>query len=364
MLVVVLLSLMSARLSRPATATTLQVHQDAVTALAFSPDGNWLLSGGGDSSSLKGAGDTSLRLWNAHTGQLVKQSDRLPVRPRRLVFLNDSRRAVALASAHEETGTMVVWDTLHGTLGPIEFSEPFSMHFDAAVMPSAEPASSLIAAGRNGLTRVRVEGVAAHQLPAKTSFGTLPIRALAVCHTSSGSQTFVAVDAQLQTSEVVALDSDTGRELARLNCGPGVITALAVSNDGRRLVTRTTETVSHPHLERSAQPTDPQAAFDFVRVWDWSNQTEQFRFGPYAPGSRALAINSDGQRALTIAEPSIGPRSELPQEAVWLDLTTGQELCRFRTHSNTLTAVALSPSATRAALADADGYVVFCDLPK
>lgn len=361
MLVVGFLSLMNARLPRPAAATTLQIHQDAVSALAFSPDGNWLLSGGGDSSSLKAAGDTSLRLWNARTGQLVKQSDRLPVRPRQLVFLNDSRRAVALGSAREETGTLVVWDTRNGTLGPIEFSEPFSMHFDAALISSAEPASSLIAAGRNGLTRVRVEGVTAHPLPAQTSFGMLPIRALAVCHTSSGSQTFVAVDAQLQTSEVVAMDSDTGRELARLNCGPGVITALAVSNDGRRLVTRTTETVPHPNRE---QPTDSAAAFDFVRVWDWSKQTEQFRFGPYAPGSRALAMTADGQRALTIAEPSIGPRSELPQVAVWLDLTSGQEICRFRTDSKTLTAVAISPSATRAALADADGHVVFCDLPK
>jgi hypothetical protein len=166
------------------------------------------------------------------------------------------------------------------------------------------------------------------------------------------------------TSVVVSLDTETGRELARLRCGPGVITALAVSHDGRWLVTRTTETLPNPNIERTQQPTDSQAAFDFVRVWDWLKQTEQFRFGPYAPGSRALAMTADGQRALTIAEPSIGPRSEQPQEAVWLDLATGQELCRFRTNSKTLTAVALSPSATRAALADADGQVVFCDLPK
>ncbi|MFM9960817.1 MAG: WD40 repeat domain-containing serine/threonine protein kinase [Planctomycetaceae bacterium] len=363
MLVVVFLSLMNARSPRQAAATTLQVHQDAVSALAFSPDGNWLLSGGGDSSSLKSAGDTSLRLWNARTGQLVTQSDRLPVRPRQLLFLNDSRRAVVLASAREETGTMVVWDTHNGVLGPIDFSEPFAMHFDAALVRSASRDPSLIAAGRNGLTRVSVEGVAAHPLPVKTSLGATPIRAFAVCHTSSGPQTFVALEASLEMSEVVSLESDTGRELVRLRSGPGVITALAVSNDGRWLVTRTTEKVPHPNAGRSNPITEPQAAFDFVRVWDWSKQAEQFRFGPYAPGLRALAMTSDGHRALTIAEPSIGPRSEQPQEAVWLDLTTGQEICRFRTNSKTLTAVALSPSATRAALADADGQVVFCDLP-
>ena len=364
MFVVVFLSLMNARSPRQAAATTLQVHQDAVSALAFSPDGDWLLSGGGDSSSLKTAGDTSLRLWNAHTGQLVKQSNRLPVRPRQLLFLNDSRRAVVLASAREETGTIVVWDTRNGMLGPIEFSEPFAMHFDAALMPSANRDPLLIAAGRNGLTHVSVEGIAARPSSTKATLGALPIRALAVSHTPSGTQTFVAVDASMETSEIVSLETDTGRELARLHCGPGIITALAASNDSRWLVTRTTETMPHPNAEQSNPTTEPRAAFDFVRVWDWTKQTEQFRFGPYAPGLRALAITTDARRALTIAEPSIGPRSEQPQEAVWLDLTTGQEICRFRTNSKTLTAVALSPSATRAALANADGQVVFCDLPK
>ncbi len=360
MLVVLFLSMMNARFPRHADATTLQVHQNAVSALAFSPDDNWLISGGGDSSSLKAAGDTSLRLWNARTGQLVKQSDRLPVRPRQLVFLNDSRRAVVLASAREDAGTMVVWDTRNGVLGPIDFSEPFAMHFDAALETSAKGDPSLIAVGRNGLTRVSVEGVVARPTTAQTSLGSLPIRAFAICHTDSGPQTLVAVDASLESSEIVSLETDTGRELARLRCGPGVITALAVSNDGRWLVTRTTETMPRPNADPTAEP---KTAFDFVRVWDWSKQTEQFRFGPYAPGSRALAVSSDGRRALTIAEPSIGPRSEQPQEAVWLDLTTGQEICRFRTNSKTLTAVALSPSGARAALSDADGQVVFCDLP-
>jgi hypothetical protein len=106
-----------------------------------------------------------------------------------------------------------------------------------------------------------------------------------------------------------------------------------------------------------------QSAFDFVRVYDWPRQTERFRFGPYAPGSRALVISANGRRALTIAEPSIGPRSETPQDAVCLDLVTGQEICRIRTGSSQLTAIALSPDGIRAALSDADGQVVFCDLP-
>ena len=201
----------------------------------------------------------------------------------------------------------------------------------------------------------------------KTTLGSAAIRAFAVCPLPSGPQVFVAVDGDSETSVIVSLDLESGRELTRMTCGPGVITALAASNDGRWLVTRTTETVSRLNAEPTDQlpaDSDRQSAFDVVRVWDWSRQTERFRFGPYTPGSRALAVSADARRALTIAEPSIGPRTELPQDAVWLDLTTGQEICRLHTGSKTLTAVALSPTATRAALADADGRVVFCDLPK
>ncbi len=365
-MLVVLLAIATSRFQQPAGATTLQVHHDAVSALAFSPDGNWLLSGGGASSSLKAAGDTSLRLWNAHTGQLVNQSERLPVRPRQLVFLGDSRRAVVLASAREDTGTLSVWDSSRGTLGPTDFSEPFAMHFDMALLATTDRNHSVLVAGRNGLTRVAVQGIVARTSAVKSIFGLAPIRALAVCQTASGPQTFVAVD-DAEASLVVAFDLASGRELARLPYRFGMITALAVSNDGRRLVTRATESLVRPNADppnQAIMPTESKTAFDFVRVWDWPNPNEGFRFGPYAPGLRALAVSPDGRRALTIAEPSIGPRSELPQDAVWLDLTTGQEICRVRTSSNCLTAVALSSTGTRAALADTEGQVVFCDLPK
>ena len=177
----------------------------------------------------------------------------------------------------------------------------------------------------------------------------------------------MATGVALGSSLVVSFDLASGRELARRPYRSGVITALAVSTDGRWLVTRATETLSRLNADppdQAVAPSESKTAFDFVRVWDWPNQAEGFRFGPYAPGSRALAVSPDGRRALTIAEPSIGPRSESPQDAVWLDLATGQEICRVRTSSRCLTAVALSPTGTRAALADAEGQVVFCDLPQ
>ena len=177
----------------------------------------------------------------------MKQSERLPVRPRQLVFLGDSRRVVVLASAREDTSTLLVWDSNRGTLGPTDFSEPFAMHFDAALLTTTDRDHSVLVAGRNGLTRVAVEGVVARTSAAKPTFGSAPIRAIAVCQTASGPQTFVAVDDDAQSSLIVSFDLGTGRELARLPYRSGVITALAVSNDGRWLVTRATDMLSRPN---------------------------------------------------------------------------------------------------------------------
>lgn len=378
--IVALLAIAVARFQPNAVATPLQVHQDAVTALAFSPDGNWLLSGGGASSSLKTAGDTSLRLWNAHTGQLVKQSARLPVRPRQVVFLNDSRRVLAIASAREDAGALIVWDSHRGTLGPIEFSEPFSMHFDAAPLWSPEGDQGVLVVGRGGVQRVDIVGAVARTSQVHSPADGATVRAIAVSQTTTGRQSFIAIDGPDNRTSVVSFDATSGGELARLNCGSGVITSLAISHNAQILVTRMTEilqrrkqssdqhaSIREPQSDDSGTKATP-TAFDFVRVYDWppksADATERLRFGPYTPGSRAMAISSDGYRALTIAEPSIGPRSHLPQDAVCLDLTTGQEICRLQVSSEPLTAVALAPSGTRAALADASGNVVFCDLPK
>ena len=46
------------------------------------------------SSSLKESGDTALRQWHASTGRLLKQSERLPLGPEKLVILDDALSAV------------------------------------------------------------------------------------------------------------------------------------------------------------------------------------------------------------------------------------------------------------------------------
>ena len=55
------------------TLRSLRGHKDEVKAVAFSPDGERVLSGGGDTKSKKG--DTALKLWNASTGELLPHFD-------------------------------------------------------------------------------------------------------------------------------------------------------------------------------------------------------------------------------------------------------------------------------------------------
>ena len=328
----------------------LVVHADAVRSLVFSPDGTKLVSGGGRTSSLQNAGDTSLRLWDAETGNLLAVSDRLPSRPDRLVFLDDGRRVVALSSSREGVGTTIVWDTQTGQLGREEFHEPFAFHFDAI----QHTGGTILASGNRGLTYLAVTGLK----PAVTSqdelLFTSPPRAIA--HSPRARTPLIFVGIQSSKEHFVAgLDAGSHREQFRLPC-PGPVLAVVASPDGQAVVARVLVEVPREEGQKSS-------AFDFVLAWQLPTR-EPRSFGPFTPGSRALSMTPNGGRVLTIAEPSIGPRSDAMQEAVLLDVESGQEVCRFTSKSTQLTTVAIAPEGNLAAIADIEGRVTICRLPR
>lgn len=333
-----------------ADANRLIVHGDAVRSLVFSPDGTKVVSGGGRTSSLQDAGDTSLRLWDAETGKLLAVSDRLPSRPDRLVFLDDVRRVVALSSSREGVGTTIVWDTQTGRLGREEFHEPFAFHFDAI----QQTGGTILASGNRGLTQLVVTGLKPSVTSPSALVFTSPARAIA--HSPLAQTPLLFVGTQSGEDHFVAgLDARSHREQFRLH-SPGPILAVVASPDGRTVVARVL-------VEVPREDGKVKSAFDFVLAWKLPSR-EPRSFGPFAPGSRGLAMTPEGQRVLTIAEPSIGPRSDAMQEAVLLDVETGSEVCRFTSKSTQLTTVAIAPKGDLAAIADVEGRVTICRLPR
>lgn len=331
-------------------SVSLTPHADPVWSLAFSADGKVVVSGGGRSSSLKDAGDTSLRLWDAATGRMLRQSERLPIGPERLVVTGDAQRVVALGAAREDTSTIVVWDLESGRQEAPTFDDPFAFHFDAARLNP----HTLIAAGNRGLVELSLSQNADQSIRKRILRSwPCPIRAICVSG-EPGDPVVFASSEPAEEPVVVQFSGRSLRERSRMHGFGGPVIALEATPDGRTLVTRSTETK------------DSASIGDWVQAWDVPSRKLLWTRGPFAPASRALGLSRDGQRLITIAESvtlggdTVDPS---PQSAAVLEVATGREVCRVQTGNSHLHAAAISPDGTLAVLGDATGRVVFCRLP-
>jgi hypothetical protein len=349
-----------------------RTHEDPVTALTFSPDGRFLISGGGHSSSLKEPGDTALRLWDAATGRLLCCSPPLPARATELISFDS--RVIALGSTREDAGFSIVWTgdatgQSLGALGPATFTDAFAFQFDAAPMRNSSSANSTtpaaaLACGRDGIVSVHLatDGLTAVTEPRLKTSQVVHCVARSAGPAGTAAVAIAVEDKDANGEpryELVVVSEQTGKQQTLPARGP--VAALALSADGRTLVIRYTVISSSGPRAKAADGTltGTRSAADFVDVLDWREQRLRHRFGPYAPACRALAMSDDGRIILTPGESSTGAASERPQHAVLLDAVEGKTLCRIAPGGRDLICVALSPLEPLAAVADADGQVVF-----
>jgi WD40 repeat protein len=82
---------------------TLIGHEETTLGLAFSPDGRWLASGSGDQWS---AGDHTVRIWSVATGKELRRFDGHRGRVNAVAFAPDGRSVVS----GSEDATALVWD--------------------------------------------------------------------------------------------------------------------------------------------------------------------------------------------------------------------------------------------------------------
>ncbi len=88
---------------------TLEGHTSSITCVAFAPDGNHVLSGGGD-------GDHTIRVWNVHNGQLLRVLRGHSKRIECLAISPDGRQAVTGEFFMGSAPPFIVWDLKNGTL--------------------------------------------------------------------------------------------------------------------------------------------------------------------------------------------------------------------------------------------------------
>lgn len=313
-------------------------HRDAIWALSFDPRGKFVVSSGGQSASLKAAGDTRLRVWDASTGRLTMQSEPLPVGADVIVVSEDSQEVLALATAREDASLFVNWDLATGRQTTPKFDHPFAYHFDAVPQPNG----IAIAVGNQGIVQL------SPQPNFRRAFAS-PVRA--ICHNRLAANPLIYVSTEVDGQPtVISLHGFEFEESWRLTGFNGPVTALETY--ASMLVTRETDLSIRTNV------------VDRISLWNTHARKRVWTNGPYQPGSRGLDMSHNGKRIIAIAESvRVSGDDAKPQSAVVLDAKDGREICRLQTGSSQLTAVAISPDGQTAALGDASGRVVFSRLP-
>jgi len=276
----------------------LRSHAGWVSALAWSPDGKLLASGGDDGA---------VRLWDSATGKELRVLRGPAHAVTALAFSPDGKRLVA---GHWD-GTLRAWDPAEG--------KPLSArraHEEAVVALAWSPDGKELASGSADDTlRIRDAGDGEERLSLRPA-EEYDVTALAW---SPDGRRLASGDGE---DAVRVWDPETGEERLRLRGHEGVVSSVAWSPDGSRLAS---------------------ASWDgTVRVWDAGAGKELLVFRGHGADAASVAWSPDGRLLASGGEDKAA--------RVW-DARTGKELLAWGGHPDHVTAVAWSPDGRRLAAA-------------
>jgi WD40 repeat protein len=312
------------------TLRTLQGHTASVHAVAVTPDGRRAVSG---------SSDCTLRVWDLDNGRTVYTPEGYTTLATALAVTPDGRRVVSASHDH----TLRVWDLESGqTLCTLQ-GHTASIHAVAltpdgrrAVSASDEPALRLwdLESGR----------VLCIVKPSPTKPETLAI-------TPDGHRVvLVSGGIAIFDKNMWLFDPERDQTLREMcqNIGPQCVTALALTPDGRRVLSGWSEGM--------LRVLDLESGQVLLTLLGHAAPSQLGPWGvrPSVPGHvTAVAVTPDGCRALS---------GSADKTLRMYDLKTGYMLCWFEGHTARVTALAVTPDGRRAVSASDDHTLRVWDL--
>lgn len=275
-------------------------NAEGVECVAFSADGNFILSGGGKEKK-SGGKDFDLRLWEADTGQEVRRFKGHTDGVRSVTISRDGRFALSGGEDH----TVRYWNVDSGEQVYCLQAHPF--------VPYRAAAGGLIGAR----DYYAVRGVA---------------------FSPDGRR---AVSVGLGDAGVVLWNLETGQWIRSLTGHSNSVLSAAFCLDGKHVVSGSYDT-------------------DLIR-WDLSTG-KGHRLSGHQSNVWCVAVSSDGRRALSGASSHLflgnGASRKAEEETVRLwDLSVGKHIRGFAGHPEWIRSVAISPDG-RFALSAGDNPVI------